>query len=194
MDILNILAVSVALAMDAFAVAIAVGVSLKSISARQQFRLTWHFGLFQALMPVIGWSTGKTIDKIIESYDQWVAFGLLTLVGIHMIVEGPGQSIFDKNSKDPTRGIKLVVLSVATSIDALVVGFSMSMLKVNIIIPAIIIGIIAALFTLLGLHAGSKLGKRPKLSSRAHIIGGIILIIIGVNILYKHGVFNLLTN
>ena len=130
MQFVNILAIAVALAMDAFAVAVATGVSLKHVSFRQTFRLSWHFGLFQAIMPVIGWSAGLTIRSFIEQYDHWVAFGLLAFVGGHMIKEAFQPETEKIQKKDPTKGWSLVMLSVATSIDALAVGFSMSMLNI----------------------------------------------------------------
>lgn len=184
MNITKIILIAVALAMDAFAVSISVGMSLRSVDNHQRFRLSWHFGLFQALMPVVGWFAGNSIYNLIERYDHWIAFGLLTLIGIHMI-----QDVFHETRKDfvkdPTKGISLVLLSVATSIDALAVGFSISMLNVSIVLPAIIIGFIASSFTLLGLQIGVKIGEKVNLNRYAQSIGGIILIIIGLNILYK---------
>ncbi|MCK5195152.1 MAG: manganese efflux pump, partial [Desulfobulbaceae bacterium] len=104
--------------MDAFAVSIATGVSLKDVSFRQTFRLSWHFGLFQAMMPVIGWSAGLSIRAYIEGYDHWVAFVLLAFVGINMIREAFQHDKGEEQKKDPTKGVTLVILSVATSIDA----------------------------------------------------------------------------
>ncbi|MBW1842568.1 MAG: manganese efflux pump, partial [Deltaproteobacteria bacterium] len=118
--------------MDAFAVSIATGVILKDVSSRQTFRLSWHFGLFQAMMPVIGWAAGMTIRAYIERYDHWVAFGLLTFVGANMIKAAFQDDKGDDKPKDPTRGMTLVMLSVATSIDALAVGLSLSILNVSI--------------------------------------------------------------
>jgi len=182
----NILAIAVALAMDAFAVAVAAGVSLKQVSFRQTFRLSWHFGLFQALMPIIGWSAGLSVRSFIEQYDHWVAFGLLTFVGGHMIKEAFQPEKKGTHKKDPTKGMSLILLSVATSIDALAVGFSMSMLKISIAFPAFIIGITATLFTIGGLHIGKIVGSSSHLSRYAEIIGGIVLLVIGLRILYEH--------
>lgn len=139
MHILTIFGIAVALAMDAFAVAIATGVSLKQVSVRQTFRLSWHFGLFQALMPVIGWVFGTTIKGYVDAYAHWVAFILLALVGSNMLKEAILADEDDDGEappkKDSTKGMTLVVLSVATSIDALAVGLSMSMLQVSIAYP-----------------------------------------------------------
>lgn len=193
MDFLNILAIAIALAMDAFAVSIAAGIRLKKIGFRQTFRLSWHFGLFQAMMPVCGWAAGATVHSIIEKYDHWVAFGLLFLVGGNMLREAFQHDDEEETiQNDPTKGMSLVMLSVATSIDALAVGFSMSMLKVSIVFPAFIIGVVAALFTLVGLHLGARAGRFSRLSACAEIIGGIVLWSIGLNILYEHGVFGML--
>lgn len=193
MNTLTILGIAVALAMDAFAVAIATGVSLGQVSFRQTFRLSWHFGLFQAMMPVIGWGLGASVQRYLAEYDHWVAFTLLALVGGNMLKEvimadedGEKQK---KPRKDATRGLTLVMLSVATSIDALAIGLSMSMLQVSVTTPAIVIGIVAGLFTIGGLHLGKRVARLTWLSSWAEIVGGLVLWLIGLNILREHGVF-----
>lgn len=194
MHIITILGIAVALAMDAFAVAIATGVTLKQVSIRQAFRLSWHFGLFQALMPVIGWGVGSSIESYVETYSHWVAFILLALVGSNMLREAILRDDDEEPSprKDATKGMTLVVLSVATSIDALAVGLSMSMLHVSIAYPAIIIGIVAGLFTVLGLQLGKRVARLSWLSSWAEALGGLVLWIIGLNILRESGVFAVL--
>ena len=190
MHLLSILSIAVALAMDAFAVAIATGVSLRNVSLRQTFRLSWHFGLFQAMMPILGWYFGASIANHVEAYAHWIAFTLLFLVGGNMIREA---FLLDDDEefprKDATKGLTMVMLSVATSIDALAVGLSMSLLKVSIVYPAIIIGIVAGCFTLAGLHLGARATKLKKLSPLVEVIGGVVLWIIGLNILHDHGVF-----
>ena len=187
MQFLNISAIAVALAMDAFAVSIATGVSLKRVDFRQTFRLSWHFGLFQAMMPVIGWSAGLSIRTYVEGYDHWVAFGLLTFVAANMIRGALRDDEGEKKPKDPTRGMTLVMLSVATSIDALAVGFSISILNVSIWTPALVIGIVAGTFTIVGLQIGKRIGAAGRLRPFAEAIGGIVLIAIGLNILHEHG-------
>ena len=187
MHFISIAAIAVALAMDAFAVAIATGVSLKQVSFRQTFRLSWHFGLFQAVMPVIGWSAGLSIRTSIEAYDHWLAFGLLAFVGGKMIMAAFGNKKGKGSKSDPTKGYTLVLLAIATSVDALAVGFSISVLKVAIWTPAVMIGIVAAAFTFFGLYLGKKAASGMLVSRYAEVVGGIILIGIGVNILREHG-------
>jgi putative Mn2+ efflux pump MntP len=192
MHLLTILGIAVALAMDAFAVAIATGVTLKQVGLRQTFRLSWHFGLFQALMPIIGWWFGAFVQSYMEAYAHWVAFVLLALVGTNMLKEAvlaDEDEEDEKPRKDATKGMTLVMLSVATSIDALAVGLSMSMLHVSIITPAIIIGIVAGMFTIAGLHLGKRVARLTWLSTWAEIVGGLVLWLIGLNILREHGVF-----
>ena len=174
--------------MDAFAVSIATGIHLKKVSFRQMFRLSWHFGLFQAMMPVIGWRAGASVRYYIQRYDHWIAFGLLTFVGGHMIKEAMGKNRHQGIQKDRTKGWTLVMLSVATSIDALAVGFSISLLNISIWTPALIIGIVAGLFSITGLLMGERIGSAERVSLYAEIIGGIVLIAIGLNILHEHGV------
>ncbi len=182
-----------ALAMDAFAVAIATGVTLKNVSARQTFRLSWHFGLFQALMPLIGWYFGTTIEHYVENYAHWLAFILLFLVGGNMIREAFELHEEEHSERrDATKGLSLVILSIATSIDALAVGLSMSLLSVAIIYPAVIIGIVAGVFTILGLHLGARAASLNRLSPIAEVVGGLVLWFIGLNILREHGVFTAL--
>ncbi len=189
---INTLALAVALAMDAFAVSIASGVSLRTVSARQTFRLAWHFGLFQAMMPVIGWSAGYTIRGRIEAYDHWVAFALLVFVAQGMLRSAfKGESV-DADAKDPTKGMTMVMLSVATSIDALAVGLSLSMINVSIWTPALVIGLVAGGFTTVGMHLGKVIGNMAQLSRWAEMTGGGVLLAIGVNILREHGALALL--
>lgn len=187
MEILKILAISVALAMDAFAVAIAIGICLKKLTIGPVFRLSFHFGLFQAIMPAIGWGIGIYIHSFIDSYAPWIAFALLVWVGGHMIKEALSDEMKETcQIKDPTRGIKLLVLSIATSIDALAVGFSISLMAIPIAVICVVIGLTASGFTVLGLYIGKKAAETVILREVAEIFGGIVLFIIGGNILYEH--------
>jgi manganese efflux pump family protein len=190
LTLFNILAIAVALAMDAFAVAIATGICLGTIHWRQHFRLAWHFGFFQAMMPVIGWGAGLTIRDFISHYDHWVAFGLLLFVAQGMFREALKKDDACETVKDPTKGWTMVMLSVATSLDALAVGLSLSVVNVTIWMPAVIIGVVACIFTTFGLYLGKHLSKAAPLRRVADGLGASVLLIIGLNILREHGVFN----
>jgi len=180
-----VLIIAVGLGMDAFSVAIGVGAVLRTVSFGPAFRLSFHFGVFQTLMPVVGWFAGMTVADMIAEYDHWIAFGLLSYVGGKMIME----SFHDKknmHNADPTKGWTLVMLSVATSIDALAVGLSFAFLRLPILYPSIIIGIVAFGMTMTGVLFGNKLGKI--MGKRVEIIGGITLIGIGIKILIDHSI------
>lgn len=184
MSLLTILAIAVGLAMDAFAVSIGIGLKQCQVSSRTTLRLAWHFGLFQFLMPILGWLAGLTFAHWISSVDHWIAFGLLGAIGGKMIYEAVWGDQEKRAEKDPTRGASLVVLSVATSIDALAVGLSLAVLGVQIWYPAVLIGMVAFVFTAVGLHLGCRFGSL--LGKRMEIVGGLILIGIGVRILVDH--------
>ncbi|NCC94956.1 MAG: manganese efflux pump [Opitutae bacterium] len=174
------MAVAVALAMDAFAVALAAGVVLRPLCFRPCFRLAFHFGLFQALMPVIGWLAGLTVQGFVAAWSHWIAFCLLVWVGGHMIHEALGGAEATR-ATDPSRGMTMVALAVATSIDALAVGLSLAMLDVVVWLPALVIGLVACAFTVVGLLIGARTGARW--GRRVEVAGGAILIAIGLKIL-----------
>lgn len=184
MDFLTLFGIAVALAMDAFAVALGTGMNLATLTGRHLFRLGFHFGLFQALMPIIGWLAGIGFQQKIATWDHWIAFGLLAFVGGHMLWEAWSEGHEEKDNKDPTRGLSLVILSVATSIDALAVGFSLSVLGVSIWTPALVIGLIAGVLTVVGMLIGRRAGNHW--GPRVEIFGGLILIGIGIKILIEH--------
>jgi manganese efflux pump family protein len=172
--------IAVGLALDAFAVSLCSG---KKIGNRRgAIRLSFHLGLFQFLMPVIGWYLGVRIAPFVQNVDHWIAFGLLLYIGLKMMKES-----FDGSEQikyDPSKGKTLVALSVATSIDALVVGFSLAMVGIDIWRPAIIIGIITALLSIVGIYLGKALGA--KFGRKMEFIGGLIIIGIGTKILFEH--------
>jgi len=180
----SLLAVALALAMDAFAVAIVAGLTLSPLTKRHVFRLSFHFGLFQALMPLIGWTAGTAVYRYIADVDHWVAFGLLSFVGGRMIFASFQSDEEARAGRDPTSGWDLVILSVATSIDALAVGLSLAMLGLRILIPALVIGIVAGVITVLGMVLGRKIGTLW--GRRVEAAGGVVLIAIGVRILLQH--------
>lgn len=182
MSPLTLIGIAVGLAMDAFSVAVAVSVRLQPVSPRQMFRLSFHFGLFQGVMPLIGWLGGRTLNAYILPWDHWVAFGLLAAVGARALWQAVTEEREDSAAvPDPTRGASLVALSLATSIDALAVGLSFAVLDVNVWYPCLVIGVITAGLTATGMHFGSRIGAHY-----GHLIeaaGGIVLIGIGVKIL-----------
>jgi putative Mn2+ efflux pump MntP len=180
MDALSLIALAVALAMDAFAVALAAGVILQPLRFRPCFRLAFHFGLFQAMMPVIGWLAGLTIRSFVAAWSHWIAFLLLVFIGGQMIHQALSGEEGENRSADPSRGLTLLALSVATSIDALAVGLSLAMLEVAIWMPALVIGVVACAFTVLGLFLGARAGKRW--GKWVEMAGGLILIGIGLKI------------
>jgi len=191
LNLLTILGLAVALSMDALAVAVAVGVKIGGVSRRQTFRLAFHFGLFQSLMPLLGWSAGMTVASVIQSFDHFAAFALLALVGGHMVWAGVRSREESEAAlkDDPTRGLSLLALSVATSLDALAVGFSLSLINVSVWWPALLIGLVCAAITAAGLQAGRLLARLSWMRRAADLSGGVILILIGAKILIDHGTF-----
>ncbi|HTX92461.1 MAG TPA: manganese efflux pump MntP family protein [Anaerolineales bacterium] len=183
MNFFEVLLIALSMAMDAFAVCLGAGTQERTTGSRPTFRLAFHFGLFQFIMPVLGWFAGSTIVRYIAAYDHWVAFGLLGFVGVRMIRSGldPDENAADN---DPSRGWTLVLLAFATSIDALAVGFSLAIVGVLIWYPAVVIGVVTGLVSWLGIFLGNRLGA--KFGKRMGIIGGVILILIGLRILISH--------
>jgi putative Mn2+ efflux pump MntP len=182
MQFLEIVVIAVGLALDACAVSLAAGASGRAKGRRAAFRLSFHFGLFQFVMPVIGWFAGYRLAPLIESVDHWIALALLTFVGVRMIRSGLGGS--ERLTRDPSRGMMLVTLSIATSIDALAVGLTLAMLQVEIWYPSVVIGIVTAALSLLGLRLGASLSRR--FGRGMEIAGGVLLIVIGLRILVHH--------
>jgi len=178
------LTLAIGLGMDAFAVALAVGARQPGLKFRPLFRLSFHFGLFQFMMPVIGWYGGSQVERYIKDFDHWLAFALLCLIGGKMVWESMTADHDTASSSDPTRKWSLVALSVATSIDALAVGLSMAFLQVAIWTPSVIIGIVAAAMTSVGMISGRRLGVR--FGKRMELVGGLILIGIGIKIVLEH--------
>lgn len=182
MDIITITVIAIALALDAFTVALVAGVILPYITIRHTFRLSWHFGLFQGLMSVVGWAAGLTVRSFFENFGHWVAFLILTFVGLRMIFEALSKKE-QNNKKDPTKGSTLVALSIATSIDALAVGLSFSLINVDIWLPSFIIAVVAAIFTAGGIHLGHAIKNTTRIGGYIEVTGGVVLIIIGAKIL-----------
>ncbi len=181
MDI-TIILIAVALAIDSFSVSITRGfTSTKNRMAIEALKTGFFFGAFQAIMPIMGWLAGLSIMNLISGFDHWIAFGLLALVGIRMIYES--LTLGSRKIASSSSLKVLVILSIATSIDALAVGLSLSFLETSITEPAIIIGIITFLLSFIGVYIGRKMGNYFE---KIGVIGGIILISIGVRILIEH--------
>jgi len=183
MDMFTILFIAVGLAMDSFAVSITSGIAMKKLRINSALKIAVFFGLFQAGMPIIGWLAGLSLREFISGIDHWIAFGLLSLIGCKMIYESirkePGEKEIDR-----LNAYVLLVLSVATSIDALAVGLSFAFLKVSIATPIIIIGIVTFLLSFLGVFVGNRLGHF--FERKIEIVGGLVLIGIGIKILVEH--------
>ena len=182
MGIIELLLISVGLAMDAFAVSVGKGMTLKRVRFSHALNAGVWFGGFQALMPVIGYFVGRSFAEYVVSVDHWIAFGLLTLIGINMIRETIWGDDEDQDGDFCFR--TMLLMAIATSIDALAVGISMAFLNVDIWISVGVIGIVTLLISGAGVYLGAAFGSR--LGSKAGIIGGIILIAIGIKIVVEH--------
>jgi putative Mn2+ efflux pump MntP len=182
-----LIGIALALAMDAFAVSVAAGIRAVRTRLRRAFKLAFFFGGFQAAMPVLGWWGGLRFQRWIAPVDHWIAFGILSVVGLKMILEsrfmnGNGDPA-DKSEPGGSLG-SLLALSIATSIDALAVGLSLGFLDVGIVGPALTIGAVTFVLTLIGFVLGERLGHLGE--GKIEILGGAILIGIGLKILFEH--------
>lgn len=183
MDLLTPVLIGIALSMDCLAVSLAIGTSTKTNLLKAALIIALCFGGFQAGMTLIGWAAGTGLAVLIAGFDHWVAFLLLVTIGAKMIYEGlePGE---DEEKISALAFIPVMFLSVATSIDALAVGVSFAILHLSVLVPALIIGLVAFLFSFAGVMTGMQL--KSVLGKRIEILGGIILIAIGLNILISH--------
>ena len=175
------LLLALALGCDAFAVGM--GVGTRFCSPRQVFRLSFHFGLFQFLMPLIGWLLGQSIVGSASKWGVWIAFVLLFFIGGRMCYESFQRepALEDQECLDPTRGFKLVFLSVATSLDALGVGFSLAMLGEGLFVAATWIGLVAGMMTWTAMILGNRLSE--KFGKRMERVGGLVLMAIAIKLL-----------
>jgi putative Mn2+ efflux pump MntP len=178
-----VIVVAVGLAMDAVAVCIAAATAGHASNKRAVFRLAFHFGLFQFVMPVVGWFFGSLVDRYVKGLDHWIAFALLAFVGGRM-VWAAFHSGETAQRTDPTRGWTLLMLSTATSLDALAVGMSLALAGISVWYPSLLIGFITAGLCLLAIVLGNRL--RAVFTRWAEIVGGVVLIAIGVWILVGH--------
>jgi putative Mn2+ efflux pump MntP len=185
--VLPVVLIGFSLAMDAFAVSVSSGISIKGLKLFHAARASFFFAFFQFAMPVAGWYLGMAFAVYIQSFDHWVAFGLLVLIGGKMLFEASKEKE-ETGGPDRCKDIRslscLLLLSVATSIDALAVGLSFSLLEQDIWLPAVIISVITFAVCLTGFEFGRRIGALLK--KRAEILGGLILMGIGVKILLEH--------
>jgi putative Mn2+ efflux pump MntP len=181
MSWIEIILLALALAVDAFTVGAAVGLTHQR--KEQIFRLSWHFGVFQALMPLVGALAGKSLERFVAPFSHWLAFGLLALIGGRMIHGAlrQGERRFDR---DLTRGLSLIGLSVAVSIDALAAGFTLGLRQESIALPVIVIGAVAAALTAVGMVVAGRLGQR--IGKGCELVAGVVLIGLGVKIVVEH--------
>ena len=181
MSLIEIFLISIGVAMDAFAVAICKGLAIRKINIKKAIIIGLYFGIFQAVMPTLGYLLGTTFKDLIFKIDHWIALLLFSSIGINMIKESFNK---DDTYNDSLDIYTMLVLSLATSIDALAVGITFACLKVRIVIPVILIGIITCIISIIGAILGSKFGNKSE--SKAEIFGGTILILLGIKILLEH--------
>lgn len=184
MNFTSLFFISIGLAMDAFAVSLTEGISLRKLCIKSIFRVALVFGIFQGIMPLLGWIVGGLFYDKIARFDHWIAFGLLTSIGIKMIIDAREFGKCDIHGKCE-KTCNILVLGVATSIDALAVGFSFSLLPgLNIYFSIVVIGVVTFILSSIGVYLGNKVGQL--LGAKAEYAGGIILIGMGINILLQH--------
>ena len=187
MGFVELLLLSVGLGMDAFAVSVCKGISMKKMNWKITCIIGLYFGGFQALMPVLGYFLGSTFESVISNLDHWIAFGLLAIIGGNMIKDAFSKECdsFD----DDVRFKAMIVLAIATSIDALAVGITFAFLKVNLILAISMIGVITFILAIVGTKVGNRFGD--KYEKKAEFVGGVILILLGIKILLEHmGILN----
>ena len=181
MGIVETSLIAIGLAMDAFSVAICKGLAMKKFEIKKAVIIALYFGIFQGVMPILGFLLGGTFKHTIEAYDHWVALVLLAIIGINMIREA-----FDKDEKvnDEVDFKSMIWLAIATSIDALTVGITFSFLNINIWFASILIAMITYVLSIFGVMIGNKFGCKYK--AKAEVVGGIILLLMGVKIVLEH--------
>lgn len=182
MGILEVILLGIGLAMDAFAVSICKGLSMKRMNWKNAMIIAFYFGVFQAIMPAIGYFLGTTFESFVTAIDHWIAFILLSFIGGNMIKESFNSEDEDKNDRVDFK--TMIVLAIATSIDALAVGITFAFFDVNVIVAVSIIGVITFFISLLGVKVGNKFGD--KYQNKAELMGGILLVLLGIKILVEH--------
>ncbi|KNZ40950.1 manganese efflux pump MntP family protein [Acetobacterium bakii] len=184
MSFSDLLLIAIGVSMDAFAVALSKGLGMRKLNYRHALIIALFFGGFQAVMPFIGWLLGRQFEQYITSFDHWIAFILLLLIGIKMIKEAFENNTGCKACTDAIDYKELLILSVATSIDALAVGITLAFLNVPILSTVGVIGLTTLILCFMGVVIGNRFGLKFK--KNAEIAGGVVLILIGVKILLSH--------
>lgn len=182
MDIFTLFVITVGLSMDAFAVSICKGLAMQKVTFKKAMIVGLWFGGFQALMPAIGYLLGSQFESYITSIDHWIAFVLLAIIGANMIKEALSKE--EESASDSLAFKEMLILAIATSIDALAVGVTFAFLQVQIVAAVLFIGVITFTLSTVGVKIGNVFGSRYK--SKAEMAGGIILILMGVKILLEH--------
>lgn len=182
MNFYSLLVIAIALAMDATAVSIGVGTAMQNWQLRSMSRLSFHFGIFQFLMPILGWLVGSSVSSILQHFDHWIAFGLLSIVAGHMVYEAIHED--NVNTTDSTSGMRMIVLSIATSIDAFAIGITFVALNIPILFPCIVIGLVCMVLS----FAGGLIGYKTKklVGKAAQLLGALILFLVGLRIIITH--------
>jgi len=182
LEFITIFLIAIGLCFDSFAVSVSSGLMMKHISFIDAMKISFSLAFFQGLMPLLGWLAGKRISSYLSNYDHWIAFGLLVVIGLRMIWES--QKPEENKTFNPLNIWFIIYMSIATSIDALIVGLSFAFLKTNIYVSIIIIGIVTFIAAMLGILFGKKAGVH--FGKKMEILGGVILIIIALKILIEH--------
>lgn len=186
---IELVLISIGLAMDAFAVSICKGLSMRKMNWKKAIIIGLYFGIFQALMPVLGYFLGSTFESLVVQIDHWIAFVLLALIGGNMIKEAFLGS--EEKINDDVDLKTMIVLAIATSIDAFTVGITFAFFSVNILLAVTLIGIITFVMSFIGVKIGNVFGDR--FQNKAELAGGIILVLLGFKILFEHlGILNIL--
>jgi putative Mn2+ efflux pump MntP len=184
MELVTLIFIAIGLSVDSFAVSVSCGLMMCEITFWKATRIAFSLAFFQALMPLIGWYLGSTVQSLVRGFDHWLAFGLLTIIGGRMILESFKNDTEKKQKMTPLDPKMLIMMSLATSIDAFIVGISFAFINVKLFLTTFIIGFTTFFFSMLGILFGKKTGI--KFGKKMEILGGIILFLIGLKILFEH--------
>ena len=184
MDLLFLILIGIGLSIDSLAVSVTTGAYTKDIKLKYVLKTALFMAIFQGAMPLIGWLIGSSFKNVVESYDHWIAFILLLVIGVKLIYDGLTESSEDKSRLDMTKNTVLAGMALATSIDALIIGIGFGFIDINIWLAIFIIGVTTFLFSFFGVYIGEKIGN--KINTGIEVVGGLVLIGLGVKILIEH--------